>query len=249
VGGNLDALTMVTSDGGGANCHVEVLTDSADELSPLASAWFLDDAVNPTSTSTTATAITLNGLWHLNGKTVQVFAGGLDCGDPGEGNPFADFTVSNGSITINYGDGISAGAGRGLFTHAFAAGLSLSQIVVGCTFTSEAQTVRPIAPGETGARNGPAFAKLSRGHRFGLKLVGTLGLSVGGNLSQPMYACAFKQGDGMTKIDPLTAFTGIQQDVLRDEYGYEGGCVAWRVMRPFPANVVAVGSNLATADQ
>jgi hypothetical protein len=193
--------------------------------------------------------MTLNGLWHLNGKTVQVFAGGLDCGDPGEGKPYSDFVVSNGSVTIPYGDGVSAGAGRGLFTSDFAQALPLSQIVVGFTYNSEGQTVRPVAPADSGARNGPAFAKLSRGHRFGMKLVGTLGLSVGGDLNGTMYPCRFTKADGMTDIDPLTTFSGIHQDSLQDDYGYEGGCLAWRVTRPFPANVVAVGSNLATQDQ
>jgi len=178
-----------------------------------------------------------------------VFAGGLDCGDPGEGKAYSDFLVTNGSVTVPYGDGTSVGAGRGLFTAAFAAGLSLSQIVVGYTYDSEGQTVRPITPADSGARNGPAFAKLTRGHRFGMKLVNTLGLSVGGDLNKPMFACRFTKGDGVTNIDALTTFTGIHQDALRDDYGYEGGCLAWRVSRPFPANVVAVGNNLMTQDQ
>ena len=251
VNGDLDALTMVTTDSTNSTGvrHVEVMTDVPDELATLASSWFLDDAVNPTSTSSTATALTINGLWHLNGKTVQVFAGGLDCGDPGEGNAYSDFLVTNGSVTVPYGDDISVGAGRGLFTAAFAAGLSLSQIVVGYTYDSEGQTVRPITPADSGARNGPAFAKLTRGHRFGMKLVNTLGLSVGGDLNKPMFACRFTKGDGVTNIDALTTFTGIHQDALRDDYGYEGGCLAWRVSRPFPANVVAVGNNLMTQDQ
>lgn len=247
TGGDLDALTMVTNDAATNIRHVEVLTDTQDEQSPLAEAWFLDDAIVPSSMVKSPTGVTLNGLWHLNGKTVQVFAGGLDLGDPGEGKPFSDFLVTNGSLVVPYGDSISAGAGRGKFTAAFLA--TNPPIVVGFTFTSEGQTTRPISMPDSGARNGPAFAKLSRGHRFGMKLVNTQGLSVGGDLTQPMYPCAFKKGDGVTNIDPLTTFSGIHQDALRDDYGYEGGKLAWRSTRPWPANIVAVGNNLMTQDQ
>jgi hypothetical protein len=121
--------------------------------------------------------------------------------------------------------------------------------VVGFTYNSDGAQVRPIAQADSGARNGPAFAKLSRGHRFGMKLVGTLGLSVGGDLSKPLYSCAFRKGDMITPIDPLTTFSGIWQDTLRDDYGYEGGCVSWRISRPFPANIIAIGTNLSTQDQ
>ncbi len=47
VGGTLDSLTMVTYDG--ATYHVEIMTDTLDELATLQESWFLDDAVIPTS--------------------------------------------------------------------------------------------------------------------------------------------------------------------------------------------------------
>lgn len=254
-GGDLDALTMVTNDPATDIRHVEVLTDTQDELSPLSAAWYLDNAVTPTSTTVSDTPIdggpygglTINGLWHLNGTTVQVFAGGLDCGDPGEGNPISDFVVADGSAFVPFGDSISAGPGRGLFTSAFVA--TDPQIVVGFTYTSDGQVMRPMTPADSGARNGPAFAKISRGHRFGMKLVNTLGLFIGGDLTKKLYPAKFTKADGVTAIPALTAFSGIHQDALQDDYGYEGGAPAWRVTRPFPANVVAVGSNLSTQDQ
>jgi hypothetical protein len=84
VNGDLDTLTMVTNDLTTNVRHVELLTDMPDETATLASSWFLDDAVNPTSITVGASSVILNGLWHLNGKTVQVFAGGLDLGDLGD---------------------------------------------------------------------------------------------------------------------------------------------------------------------
>jgi hypothetical protein len=246
VGGNLDALTMVTNDAATSIRHVEILTDAPDEVTDLAAAWFLDNAVNPTSVIDTGTGLTINGLWHLNGKTVQVFAGGLDCGDPGEGKPFSDFVVSNGSLTVPYGDSISAGAGRGLFTAAFAAALPLTQIVVGFTYNSDGQIVRPILPADSGARNGPAFGKLSRSHRYAMKLVNTLGLYVGGTFAR--LAQANTKQDNGAPLPALTTFTGISQEGIKDDDAYDNG-MCWRVSRPFPANIVVAAVNLQTKDQ
>jgi hypothetical protein len=301
--GSLDALTMVTSDG--ATRHVEVLTDSSDEISSFATSWFLDDAVNPTSTSTTNVAsagapyggLTINGLWHLNGKTVQIFAGGLDLGDIDStsypaykaattyalgdivssagivyrslaaGNTghtpaassaswlaasvlpigtYLDFVVVNGSIFAPYGDGISAGTGRGRFTAVFAAGLPLSQIVVGFTYNSDGQMVRPILPADTGARSGPAFGLLSRAHRYAMKLVNTLGLSIGGTFAK-LKPANLKTPSNVS-LPPMTPFNGISTEGLTDDDDYDNG-VCWRVSRPMPANLVAMGLNLNTKDQ
>ena len=298
VDGNLDALTMVTNDPTTNIRHVEVLTDSMTELSTLQETWFLDDAVNPTSTSTTSAAsvgfpyggLTINGLWHLNGKTVQVFAGGLDLGDWGPvqtyqgtttyaqgvvvnyggtiyvsqsnnnknntpsssstfwtANAYSDYTVSNGSITVPYGDGISWGPGRGLFTAAFAAALPLTQIVVGFTYNSDGQLVRPIQPAETGARNGPAFGKLSRHHRYAFRLVNTVGLSVGTSFTKLIPFNTKLNGNG-APLAPLNMFTGISADAFIDDYAYDNA-LCWRVSRPWPATVTAAGTSLETQDQ
>src|SRR5262249_7958090 len=73
--GNLDALTMVTNAAGVR--HVEIMTNLWEEGSDRADAWFLDDAVRPSS-FLAASTLTLYGLWHLNGKTVTVYAAGVD---------------------------------------------------------------------------------------------------------------------------------------------------------------------------
>jgi len=248
VGGNLDALTMVTNDPATGTRHVEILTDVQDELTPLAASWFLDDAVLPTA-AFGATSVVLSGLPYQDGKVVQVFSAGLDCGDTGEGRAYSDFTVTGGAITVPYGDSETAGPGRGLFTQAQAtAAAAAGQLIVGFTYNSDGQIVTPMTQAETGARNGPAFAKLKRGHRWGLKLVNTLGLSIGGDFTK-LRPIRFTKGDKNTNIAPLTTFTGVVANPLDDNYDYESGTPAWRVARPFPANVVIVGSNLASQDQ
>ncbi len=249
VGGNYDALTMITSDG--TLRHVEIMTDVPEEGATLAQAAYLDDAVNPSSvTSSNVTpapygGLTLNGLWHLNGKTVQAWCGGLDCGLQESGS-FVDFLVTNGSIIIPYGDGVSAGSAKGQFTAAFAAGLSLSQMLVGFSFTSQGQPVRPNAPAESGARNGPAFGKKRRNHQYAVQVEGTQGVSFGSTFST-LKPALFKSAGGMT-LPATQSFTGIHWDMISDDYSFDG-MLAWQVTRPYICNMAAVGGFLQTMDK
>jgi hypothetical protein len=215
----------------------------------------LDDALEPSSTSSTNTpsgvidtphyapygGLTIYGLWHHIGETVQVFAAGLDCGDPGEGEDIADFVVAaDGSVFVPYGDGISAGSGAGLFTADFAvAAVAAGQVVVGFTYNSDGQVVRPIAPAESGARNGPALAKLRRSAQFGLLVDQTAGLSVGIDFDH-LDPVKFNEPGSGTPLAPGQTFSGIARDVLSGDDNFDGA-VCWRVSRPLPATICAVG--------
>ena len=256
VGGNYDSLSMITNDAASGVRHVEVLTDLLDEGADSADAWFLDDAVRPSSTTTTSVAsagapyggMTLNGLWHLNGKTVQVWAGGVDCGNRGDNlTTFTDFLVTDGAAFVPYGDGVSAGSGAGLFTAAFAAAAAAAgTIVVGFTYNSDGQVVRPATPQESGARSGPALAKTRRADKFGLLVEGTAGLAIGTTFAS-LKPVLFKLADGHTTLAPNVTFTGIHRDALGDDYSFDG-MACWRIARPYPANLVAMGSFLQTQD-
>jgi hypothetical protein len=256
VGGNLDALTMVTNQATATDpqynvYHVEVLTDTTDELTPIAQCWFLDDAVVPSSTVSTNTGgagyggITLNGLWHLNGETVAVSCGGLDCGN---------YTVASGSIFVPYGDSISAGTGGGLFTAAIAAA---NQIVVGFTYNSDGQLVRPQMPQETGARNGPALGKRRRTQKVAI-LLNNLGMSnnrnqsalaVGRDFSNLMPIIISPQVvPNQMQLSPGQTFSGVWKDTVQFESNYDNR-LCWRVSRPLPANVIAIEPMLHTQDE
>jgi hypothetical protein len=255
VGGNYDSLSMITSDATSGIRHVEVLTDLLDEGAAASAAWFLDDAVRPTSTTTTSVVsdgapyggMTLNGLWHLNGKTVQVWAGGVDCGNRGDNlTTFTDFLVTAGSAFVPFGDGVSAGCGAGLFTPALAvAAAAAGTIVVGFTYNSDGQIVRPATPQESGARSGPALAKRRRVNQFGLQVESTAGLAIGTTFATTKPVL-FKDGAGTT-LAPGTVFSGIARDALSDADSFDG-MVCWRVARPYPANVIALAGFLQTQD-
>lgn len=252
VGGNLDALTMVTNQTNTADSqanirHVEILTDALDELTPLAQSWYLDDAVNPSSVVSSNTAITgapyggltLNGLWHLNGESIAVFAGGLDCGN---------FTVANGSVLVPYGDGISAGTGGGFFTAAFAAGLPSTQIVVGFTYNCDGQLVRPQAPQDAGTRTGPALGKRRRFNAVAA-LFSNLAMGNAKNQTALLIGRDFNHltpvniststAPNQAPLSPGQTFSGVWRDTVQGESDYNGQ-VCWRIPRPLSCNIVAI---------
>lgn len=242
-GGTLDALSMVTNDPATNVHHVEMMADIFEETDTMQSAWFLDDAVTPTSYVAGSSSVTFNGLWHLNGKTATVFAAGLDCGD---------YAVSSGSLTVPYGDGISEGAGGGLFTeglvNSFAAGTM--PVAIGFTFTSDGQLTRPMTPLESGARTGPALAKKRRQEQIGALIVtavgGTqpeapataVGLQFGTSFSN-LYPAKFTAADDVTPLAYGTPFSGVYWDSLDDTSSFDG-MVCWRISRPWPCLIAAV---------
>jgi len=218
------------------------------EGSALTAARYLDDAITPTSVTISSVpivggpygAITINGLWAHNGATVQAWLGGLDCGD---------YTVASGSIVVPFGDGVSAGTANGLFTAAFAAGLALTDMAVGFTFTSDGQIVRPNAPAESGARNGPAFGKKRRNHQYAIQVEGAVagGVYVGTDFTTSRLKPAlFKAANGAALV-VTQQFSGIHWDTIDDEMLFDG-MLCWRVTRPYICNVAAIGGFLQTED-
>src|ERR1051326_603101 len=271
INGNLDALTMVTNDAATGVRFVEVLGDIPDEGTPLSAAAYLDSAIVPTSTAAVAVSnsfpyggLQLNGLWPLNGKTVTAWLGGLDCGD---------YVVTNGAIQVPYGDGIGGGLGafpanatrgdQGLFTAAFVAtGVTANgkimftgamPMLVGFTFTSQGQLLRPFQPAESGTRNGPAFGKLSRSHYIMAQLEGAAGVSFGygfgaGAAIPAARPAIFYGPDGRTPLTVDQQFTGIFRDNFDCPDTLQGVQVAWQITRPYICNVTAIGAALETRD-
>jgi hypothetical protein len=241
VGGNLDALTMVTLDPATSLYYVEILGDTLDEGSSLVQANFLDCSVTPSSTTSNNFTpapyggLTVNGLWHLNSTTATAWLAGMDCGD---------YFVTNGSITVPYGDGIAIGTAGGLFTAAAWAANPVG--LVGYTYTSQGQIVRPHAREETGARSGPAFGKKRRNHYVIAQLEGTQGVSFGTDFETDMLPAIFRQDSG--KLYVVTQqFSGVWRDQVRNDYGFDG-MLAWQVTRPYICNVIALGGAIQSQD-
>jgi len=258
--GTLDALTMVTNDTTSNTRFVELLTKQFKETDDPANGWFLDAGVQPT----TMTAIPVgagfpmggaqfNGLWHLNGQTVQCTVSGLDVGqqlDTGGRQIISDFLVTNGSIQVPYGDGVNGGPGNGLFTSALAtSAMAATQVIVGMTYTSDGQVVRPNAPAETGARNGPAFGKMRRNQVYAIFVNQTAGLSIGTRFDK-LDPVLFSQDPNDPGGPPLLlnqTFSGIWRAPLQDDDTFDG-MLAWRVTRPRPATIQTAGAFIHTQD-
>ena len=103
VDGTYDTVGLVTNQTNSSDPHYNIrhvtyLSNMFQETDDIYHAAFVDDAVAPASavfvgTAPNFTGVTFNGLWHLNGESVAAFVCGVDCGQ---------FTVSNGSITVDF---------------------------------------------------------------------------------------------------------------------------------------------------
>ncbi len=180
----------------------------------------------------------LNGLWHLNGQTVTVFAGGLDVGD---------YSVVSGSLTVPYG------AAMGIFTRTFAAA---ANYVVGFTYNSDGQLVRPMEAAIAGSRTGPALGKVRRVKQVSIFMnnqsmsntPGQSTLQVGTSFTTMLPALI---NFGTTrKPDPgtLATFDGVWMDTVRDEAAYDS-MICWRISRPVPGNIPAIEGFINTEDR
>lgn len=250
--GVLETLSMITTDATGIR-HVEQLRKLFDEDDLLSSAWFVDDAVVPaaavTVTVPSGEAIQFSGLAHLNGRVVSVFAAGLDCGD---------FVVTNGSVIVPYG---SAG---GLFTFAYlqyatTSGFDFGDMavlidngaltipcVIGFTYTTQGQTLRPIDQRDAGAANGPAFAKVRRTHQFGSLVANSIGVSYGTDFAHLRQANYASPGGARYQLNQV--FTGMHWNTFDDSYSFDS-MLCWQVTRPYPHVQLAIGAFVNTQDR
>lgn len=198
------------------------------------------------------TEITFHGMPHLVGKTVQACVGGLDCGD---------YVVdSSGAISVPFGsdDG-------GLMTPQYLAGLDgfageqatpckfyvddvlvtvTVPVVIGQKYTSDGQILRA-ATKEDFSRRTDALGKNRRAHEFGVLLHNVVEISFGttfDNLDPARFT-----SDGETATPQTTLYSGVYRGLLTDDYGYDS-MFAWRVDRPWPATVCAVGVYLVAED-
>lgn len=137
---------------------------------------------------------------------------------------WADFVGTPGGITNYYGP-----------------------FVVGYTYTSQGQILRPIIPNEAGAANGPALAKTRREHMFGALLRNTKGISFGTDFTNLNTALLMSPG-GTVPLTDYQMFSGIHWGPLNDDYGFDS-MLCWQITRPLPAAVLTVGNFLHTQDR
>ena len=121
-------------------------------------------------------------------------------------------------------------------------------IIVGYTYTSRGQLLRPIAPQEAGAQNGPALGKTRRSHMVSYLFHGAQGVSLGTDFVD-MHACNFMLNGSSTVPLPLTSlYNDVYWDHVEDDYSFNSQ-PTWQVTRPYPCTVLAVEAFLHTQDR
>ena len=118
--------------------------------------------------------------------------------------------------------------------------------MVGFTYNSDGQIVRPMQPADTGARNGPGSASCDA-HRYAHEAGQHASAFRFGTMFDGMRPANLKDMRGNAPA-PFTTFSGVSQEALQDEDSYDRA-LCWRVSRPWPANVVIAGVNDDTKDQ
>lgn len=202
---------------------------------PESGGVFLYTFNTSTGAATTATVPTLSAT------TASIYDGRLDA------------TFNNGSFTQGVGSPTLLNSTPTSFTDQWFA-LSLAPgrqfyivpACVGFTFTSQGQLLRPLAPQDTGARNGPALGKTRRDHRFAFLFLNTAGVSVGTTFSK-LHAALFTSPGGI-KYAANQLFSGVWSNPLEDNNSYEGQ-LCWQATRPYPVNVLAAQPFLVTQDR
>lgn len=253
--GDLDTLAIVTNDSGTNIRHVELMQSIFDVNTDITLGWFVDDAVVPSGgdiqTAGGVSTLTFYGLWHLNGETVDVSCGGIDVGTA---------TVTTGAASVN----IDASA-TDLFTTTYLATISSTtdygnltcQIsngaatyyvpaMIGYTYTSQGQILRPDAIDQIRSPTGPGMAKPRRNQQIGVLLAGSQGVSLGANFTN-MHTANFKTPRG-TAYTLLELFSGIYWDTVEDTWSFDG-MLCWQITRPYPCAVVALTGFLNTTDR
>lgn len=120
--------------------------------------------------------------------------------------------------------------------------------VIGFTYTTKGQIVRPALPSEAGAANGPANSKTRRNHMFSVLLAAAIYATVSfGTVFGKLRPANFKSPGGIP-FDTKTLFTGPHWSTVEDNYDFEGG-LAWQIDRPLPCSVVSIGGFLNTQDR
>jgi len=249
--GTLDTLAMVTNGADNIR-HVEFMESVFDVDSDITAGWFCDDAIVPSGGTIVAAGVnstlTFYGLWHLNGKTVTVWCGGIDVGD---------FTVVSGAVTVPIDNDVA-----GLFTHQYLASISSISAygskatlidgpygrltvpaVIGFTYTSQGQCLRPDWAEGT---SGTSQAKPSRAHQLGGLLVGCQGISFGTSFDK-LHAANFKTPRG-TAYTNLQLFTGVYWETLDDEWNFDS-MICWQITRPYPSAIASIGGFIQTTNR
>lgn len=239
--GLTDRLYLITETFPDAYHWIEALTDVYDDNKETWETFFVDAGLpTPYWVQATAAGQGFDGLrawgyWPLIGQTVSATWGELDLGDA--------VVAADGHVDFPY---------SGEFTAAYVATLAVRSgtnldPVIGLTYTSRGQMLRPDFGQDAGARNGPAFGKKRRNHWFAAMLYRTQGIKFGVDFGATLHAAKF-QTPGGTNYAASSLYSGIISDTVQDDYSFDG-MLSWQQTRPVPGHILAVGGYIESMDK
>ncbi len=120
--------------------------------------------------------------------------------------------------------------------------------VIGFTFTSQGQLLRPVVQADTGAANGPRFGKTAREHMYAMLVAAGVSntVSVGTDFDH-LRPIVFTNKAGVS-VATTSLYAGLHWDTLDDDYTFET-MLAWQLTRPVPFITTAIGGFLHSQDR
>lgn len=117
----------------------------------------------------------------------------------------------------------------------------------GLTYESKGQLLPPNFGVDAGARNGPAFGKKRRLHWYAALVNRTRGLLFGANLLGTMRPMSLASEGGTIPAAP-SLLSDTVTTMIDDTYSFKGQ-IAWKITRPYPATITAIGGYIETMDK
>jgi len=222
--GTLNTLFLATAGATGSR-YIEMLTQLNDEEDPLADSWLLDGALVPTYqqlvTEGGQAGVRLYGLWLLEGQSVSVTADGIVAG--------RNLTVANGTLFVPFTKDFQQGEGPWSF-------------IVGSSYVSQGQLLRPHNAQDTGAPP-MGFGDIRRGHQYGVQLVRSQSFRIGTDFAKLLPVLLRKARGTLYTASELYSDTHV--DTIADDFSLQSQ-IAWEVQDPVPVTIAALGGYLST---
>ena len=213
-----------------------------------------------------ATDLVFTGAYFLANKNVDVVIGGLDCGtflavEAGNGQttvtvPIASIPAPGGDVGVylqsidvgpwdknTYGDDTTEitlqidGGGRATV---------YVPVLIGFSFYSAGQRLRPATENETKSQEGPSTGKRRKVWAYGVLVTHTKGLYLGTNVTNQDPAPLLDNGGNALPGNVL--FDGVVYNEITEDDSFEGQLM-WTIPRPYPCIINSLNGFVDTKDR
>lgn len=191
------------------------------------------------------TAMWDNGIYDPQTNSFWWSGGSTDQGGSTAFFSLFDSTFSNRMQQANGNVGGSNIAAIPPFLKLSFAEQYCAPFIVGHTYCSEAQILRPVTPNESMTQTGPSLGKYRRATDAMILFQDSQGVSIGVDFLT-MRPCAFKTnngigqaGGGVTDLPLTQTFSGVHKQPIDADSNFDN-MFCWEICRPYPCTVVAI---------